>query len=99
MSQSNSSTFIVNHSTKNGCYQIYQFDPSSEALFSLVKTVSSKAPFKGEGFRMAQIGGYLLQWSSIQAADTKKPHYHFKLIEFDPDAEDPLNVHLSLIHI
>ncbi|MGD2117905.1 MAG: alkaline phosphatase family protein [Chromatiales bacterium] len=39
---------------------------------------------------MAQIGGYLLQWSPLCQQD-EKPGYQYNLLEFDPDSPDPLN--------
>lgn len=80
--------FLICRNRHDDSYTLYRVNPEAEELFTPV-TLNANASFD-HSYRMAQVGGYLLQWSPLCQQDGN-PGYHFKLLAFDPDASDPLN--------
>ncbi len=80
--------FLICRNQQNNSYNIYRVNAEAEELFSPVQ-LSVNASFD-HSYRMAQVGGYLLQWSPL-SEQGGTPGYHFNLLQFDPDAPDPLN--------
>ena len=81
-------SFLVCRNRHSGTYHVYRIDPEAECLFNLLNEGSSLT--FDHTYRMAQVGGYLLQWSALSQQEGKTG-YHYKLIACDPAAEDPLN--------
>lgn len=79
--------FLICRNQKEDTYALYQFDPVADELLIPVP-LSADVSFDCS-WRMAQVGGYLLQWSPLC-----KPHgvegYQFNLIAFDPESSNPL---------
>lgn len=80
--------FLICRNPKDNSYQLYRVAPDADELFTPV-SLGADAAFD-HSYRMAQVGGYLLQWSPICEQDSV-PGYQYKLIEFDPQSPDPLN--------
>ncbi|MBN0988669.1 alkaline phosphatase family protein [Amphritea pacifica] len=80
--------FLICRNQKDDAYTLYRVDPHAEALFTPV-TLAADTSFDCN-WRMAQIGGYLLQWSPL-CKQHEDEGYQFNLIEFNPEAADPLN--------
>ena len=80
--------FLICRNQHDDSYSLYRVDPEVEELFTPVP-LSADASFD-RSYRMAQVGGYLLQWSPL-CEQGGKPSYRFNLLAFDPDAADPLN--------
>ena len=83
-----SNDYLICRYRDNDAYRLYRVDFDAEELFSPV-SLSEGTSFD-RSYRMAQVGGYLLQWSPLCQQDGK-PGYHFILLAFDPEAGDPLN--------
>jgi phospholipase C len=73
-----------------GCdaYAVYRVDPAADTLFAKI-SLDENASFD-PSYRMAQVGGYLLQWSPL-CQDEGKDAYRFNLLPFNPALADPLN--------
>ncbi len=82
------SGYVICRSRNDDAYALYQIDLQAPELFARV-SLSPDAAFD-RSYRMAQVGGYLMQWSPIDQQDGK-PGYAFNLLAFNPDAPDPLN--------
>ncbi|MEW5769968.1 MAG: alkaline phosphatase family protein [Pseudomonadota bacterium] len=80
--------FLICRNQRDDSYRLYRMDVGAEDLFTAVP-LAPNATFD-RSYRMAQVGGYLLQWSPICQNDDA-PGYRFNLIDFDPDSPDPLN--------
>lgn len=80
--------FLICRNQQNDSYQLYRVDPDADELFTPV-TLGADVSFD-HSYRIAQLGGYLLQWSPI-SNQGGVPGYHFNLIEFNPKAPDPMN--------
>lgn len=80
--------FLICRHQSNNSYQLYRFNPDADELFTPV-SINRGASFDNS-WQMAQLGGYLLQWSALSQQD-KEPGYEFRLLPFDPAAADPLN--------
>lgn len=80
--------FLICRNQNDDSYLLYRLDPEAEELFTPVP-LGAGATFD-HSYRMAQVGGYLLQWGPL-CEQGGKPSYHFKLLEFNPDAPNPLN--------
>lgn len=81
-------TSLICRQQNDGAYHIFKVDPQAEELFTL-QAVAAGASFD-PGYSMAQIGGYLLQWSPI-SQQKGVSGYNYRLLAFNPDAADPLN--------
>lgn len=88
MSQASQFNLLICRNTTNNQYLLYRIDPEADALFTPL-SVSPSANFDNR-YRMAQIGGYLLQWSPLCQQDNA-PGYLYKLLAINPDSADPLN--------
>ncbi len=80
--------FLICRSRHDDSYGLFRVDFQSDDLFVPVP-VNVKASFD-HAYRIAQVGGYLLQWSPI-SQQSGTPGYQYKLITFDPESPDPLN--------
>ncbi|MCP5304934.1 MAG: alkaline phosphatase family protein [Chromatiaceae bacterium] len=80
--------FLICRDRTTDAYCVFRVDPDAEAVLTRVET-GAKASFD-PSYRMAQIGGYLLQWSPLCQQDGE-PGYHYRLLAFDATASDPLN--------
>ncbi|MGI1670267.1 MAG: alkaline phosphatase family protein [Neptuniibacter sp.] len=80
--------FLICRNQHNGSYLLYRFDPHADSPFIPVN-LKAGAAFD-HTWRMAQIGGYLLQWSPV-CKQGGKPAYQYNLLSFNPETEDPLN--------
>lgn len=80
--------YLICRNRDDDAYRIFRFDADSEELFTPV-SLSQDARYD-RSCRMAQVGRYLLQWSSLCQQDGK-PGYRFRLVKFDPESPDPLN--------
>jgi phospholipase C len=80
--------FLICRNRHDDAYSLYRVDPDATALFTPI-SLGANASFD-RSYRMAQVGGYLLQWSTLCQNDGK-PGYRFKLLAFNPEATDPLN--------
>lgn len=80
--------FLICRDQHDDTYLLYRVDPGADELFSPVP-LGAAASFD-HSYRIAQVGGYLLQWSQVCQNDGA-PAYRFNLIAFDPNAPDPLN--------
>ena len=69
-------------------YRLYRVDPAAEHLF-VEMPVSSGATVDHRD-RLAQVGGYLLQWGPRTESDGT-PGYRYALRQVDPQAPDPLS--------
>lgn len=79
--------FLICRHPGNDAYQIYRVDPDAEQVFEPI-AVSAEATLDSS-FRIAQIGGYLLQWGAL-SEQKGKPGYHYALTAFDPESPTPL---------
>ena len=86
--ETSSYDFLICRNQHDDSYCLYRLNPDDEELFIPIP-LSTDASFD-HSYRMAQVGGYLLQWSSLCEQDGN-PSYHFNLLNFDPDSADPLN--------
>jgi len=86
--KSHSYNFLICRNSKDSSYRLYQVAADAAELFTPV-SISPSLSFDPT-YRIAQIGGYLLQWSPM-CQHKGKPSYAYKLIEFDPTASDPLS--------
>ncbi len=80
--------FLICRNQLNDSYCVFRVTPEAEELFAPV-ALGASAVFD-HSYRIAQVGGYLLQWSPICQQDNL-PGYQYKLIDFDPNLTDPLN--------
>lgn len=80
--------FLICRNQHDNAYRLYRMDYDAETLFSPVP-LGAGGSFDCR-YRMAQVGGYLLQWSPLCEKDGT-PGYRFNLLAFDPEASDPLN--------
>ncbi len=80
--------YLICRNGHDDCYRLYRLDPDAKELFNPVP-LKTDASFD-RSYRMAQVGGYLLQWSPLCQPDGK-PGYRYKLLAFEPDSGDPLN--------
>lgn len=80
--------FLVCRDRHTDAYRVFRLDPDAQTPFVPVAT-DTKAAFD-PNYRMAQIGGYLLQWSPLCEQDAR-PGFRYNLLGFDPDSSDPLN--------
>ena len=78
--------FLICRNRHENSYRLYRVEPDADELFTPV-SLASDASFD-HAYRMAQVGGYLLQWSPI-CQQGKTPGYQYKLIAFDPESPDP----------
>ncbi|MGM0516092.1 MAG: hypothetical protein ACQER6_00665 [Pseudomonadota bacterium] len=77
---------LVCRSRHDDAYRLYRVDPAAENLF-LEVPVSSGAKIDHRD-RMAQVGGYLLQWGPRTKIDGI-PGYRYALRQVDPRSSDP----------
>lgn len=77
--------FLICRNRHDDSYTLYRVDINAAALFTPV----SSGEFD-RTYRLAQAGGYLLQWSPL-CEHEGTPGYRFSLLAFDPDAPAPLN--------
>lgn len=80
--------YLIARNQKVDHYRLYNVDPESEELFKPVP-LSRDASFD-RSYRMAQAGGFLLQWGPL-TTQNQVSGYQFKLLNFDPAQPDPLN--------
>ena len=80
--------FLICRNQHDDSYRLYRVDPDAAELFTPV-VLGAAASFD-RSYRLAQVGGYLLQWGPL-CEHAGMPSYRFNLIDFDPDATDPLN--------
>ncbi|WP_207802583.1 alkaline phosphatase family protein [Motiliproteus coralliicola] len=80
--------YLISRNKQNPSYSLYRFDLNSDELFTPVQ-LGANTCFDAS-YRIAQIGGYLLQWSPLDHQDNE-PGYRFALSEFHPNSQDPLN--------
>jgi len=80
--------FLICRNQHDDTYCLFRVDPEADDLFTPV-ALAAGAAFD-RSYRMAQVGGYLLQWSP-QCQQNGTPSYHFNLLAFDPTSSDPLN--------
>jgi len=79
--------YLICRSRRHDRYVIYRFDPDAPGL--LVEVSVSPGRFHS-GWRMAQVGGYLLQWTPRVKVDGT-PGYRYALRRFDPEAANPFD--------
>jgi hypothetical protein len=82
MSQSNYQYFI-SQDTNSDQVQVWSFDLDNPSLLKRIPGRSSQVP---KGYHMIQVGNYMLQWSPLN----KDNQYAYRLLQFNPDAADPL---------
>ncbi|MET0026430.1 MAG: alkaline phosphatase family protein [Candidatus Thiodiazotropha sp.] len=89
-----SSNYVICRYSLSDEYRIYQLDP--EADNCLIPVALPDGVSFDRSFRIAQAGGYLLQWSAL-SQQGGVPGYHYKLLSLDLNTADPLNgpVHQS----
>ncbi len=80
--------FLICRNRHDDSYSLFRLDIGAQELFVPVATATD-ASFD-RSYRIAQVGGYLLQWSPI-CQQEKIPGYLYRLIELNPDSPDPLN--------
>ncbi|MET0065324.1 MAG: alkaline phosphatase family protein [Candidatus Thiodiazotropha sp.] len=80
--------YLICRHSHSDVYQIYRLDPDAEECFVQLD-LSHGATFD-PGYRMAQTGGYLLQWSAL-CEDKGVSGYHYRLVTPDLDSGNPLN--------
>lgn len=80
--------FLICRNSDDDSYRLYRVDPDAEELFTPV-SLNADVSFD-RTYRMAQLGGYLLQWSPV-CQHKGKASYCFNLLEFNPESADPLN--------
>jgi len=80
--------FLIARNQQDDAYRLFKVDLDADELFKPIP-LDAGASFN-HSYRMAQVGGYLLQWSPL-CKQGKTPGYQFNLIDFNPDAPDPLN--------
>lgn len=80
--------FLICRNQKDDTYTLYRVDPKAETLFTPIQ-LSADASFD-RTWRMAQVGGYLLQWSPL-CTQHGGEGYQFNLVEFDPESSNPLS--------
>ena len=80
--------FVICRYQHDNSYRLYRIDPDAEELFTPIP-LGAGVSFDST-YRMAQVGGYLLQWSPLCEQDGQ-PGFRFSLLEFNPEASDPLN--------
>lgn len=91
--------FLICRAKNEDTYSLYRMDLNAPELFSPVTTSSSGSGSASLGcsWKIAQVGGYLLQWNSAEGMvipsgkGKGEVGYQFKLLKFDPTATDPLN--------
>ena len=87
-SQPVSEDFLICRSRSDDAYQVYRVNLDATELFTLASQ-TAQGSFNS-GYRMAQLGGYLLQWGPLQQQGAS-PGYSYHLVKFDPSISDPLN--------
>ncbi|WP_411766482.1 alkaline phosphatase family protein [Winogradskyella sp. A3E31] len=76
--------YVISQNSKNSSYQIWSFDINHP---SLLKEIKYNNPLIiPEGDQIIQVGNYVLQWSAMN----KDEQYTYRLLEFNPEADDPL---------
>lgn len=82
---SSGNLYVINQDTKNDQYQVWAVDPGSKSLLKKSAVVKSNNTLP-QGCHIRQVGNYLLQWSKLN----KDNQYTYRLLQFNPDAPDPL---------
>lgn len=80
--------FLICRNQQDDTYTLYRVDPHAAELFSPVP-LSADASFD-HNWRMAQVGGYLLQWSPLCKLHGEEG-YQFNLVAFNPEDANPLS--------
>ncbi|MES9851162.1 MAG: alkaline phosphatase family protein [Candidatus Thiodiazotropha sp. L084R] len=83
-----SNNYLICRNRHIDSYQLYKVDLNAPELLTRL-SLSTNASFN-HSYRIAQVGGYLLQWSPLSQQD-KKNGYQYNLLEFNPNSPDPLN--------
>ena len=78
---------ICRHQDKDA-YALYRLEPDGDELLTRVSSMPTES--FDSSYRMAQVGGYLLQWGPL-CQHEGKPSYRYKLLDFKPEQPDPLN--------
>ncbi len=76
--------FCISCDHETGNYQLWSVDTESASLFNKVGSADNKAIPKDSN--LIQVGDYILQWSDLN----KDNQYAYRLLQFNPDADDPL---------
>ena len=80
--------YLICRHRQDDSYALYRVDLDATELLSRI-ALGKDITFD-PSYRMAQLGGYLLQWSPICQHDGN-PGYRFNLLDLNPDTPDPLN--------
>lgn len=81
-------TYIVSHSPSSESYQLWKLDLESEKL---LEPVPLSEPRLGKGYKLVQIGDYILQWgpmekkvAKIRGKEEEVEVFPYRLTRFDP---------------
>ncbi len=80
--------FLICRNRYDDSYRLFRMNTQADDLFAAV-SVSTEASFD-HTYRIAQVGGYLLQWGPI-CQQGGESGYQYKLVTFNPYSQDPLN--------
>lgn len=88
LSNAQTTQYLICRDAGSNSYSTYAVDFEGAELFSPLPQGSDGR--LDAGTRVAQVGGYLLSWSA-RCSQSGKDGYLYRLLDFDPEAEDPLN--------
>ena len=83
--------FIISQSPKSSTVSVWRFNPHKEEPFKEVKLDGKTSRIK-KGYRIAQVGRYLLQWGPAKAPKGNSESdgtFPFSLTSFDPASKKP----------
>jgi phospholipase C len=78
--------YVVSRAEDKDEYELWRFDPQAEFLLEHVEV---KDPKLDADLDLTSIGGYLIRWTKVKSDDSYE--YPYRLFEFDPDADNPLD--------
>lgn len=82
------SAYLIGRSANSNSYLVWKFSLANGPTFEEVP-LDSSAQLEST-HKIAQVGGYMLQWGAgLDAVNGK--NYPYKLLEFNPTLKDPLN--------
>lgn len=74
------STFVISHSQGSEFYELWRLDLDNQSLLEQIPLTHAQI---GKGFKLTQIGDYILQWGPVELIDYY-PCFPYRLSRFDP---------------
>ena len=79
--------FLISRNSKDDHYAVWRFEPRAAQPFTRVR--ADRQTKFDRRHHLAQAGAYLLEWGPLALAKYA-PSFPYRLLEFDPTADDPL---------